>query len=364
VAGDVNKYRETLELWKRTYPRDFTPPNNLAVNYALYGEYEKAAEEAREAQRRSPDQAFPRVALAQAYSGLNRFPEAKQVLDEMVARKQDDMLTRNALFAIAFVQGDAPSMKAHADWATGKPREGDMLAMQSSAAAFMGKARESRDLARRAVDGLQRVNFKERAAAVAATQALNEAVLGEKTEARRFVQSALSIGRGQDALTWSAAATALAGDARAAQAQIDEVRQRLQPNPRIEATRLAPVEAILEMQRGNPGKAIDLLSAAISYELGRDSVFLPTHLRGEAYRLAGNGPEAARQFQKILDHRGTNAVAPLYALARLGLARAAAVSGNTAAARKAYQDFLALWKDADPDVPVLLQARQEYAKLK
>jgi tetratricopeptide (TPR) repeat protein len=364
VAGDVNKYRETLELWKRTYPRDFTPPNNLAVNYALYGEYERAAEEAREAQRRSPDQAFPRVALAQAYSGLNRFPEAKQVLDEMVARKQDDMLTRYGLFAIAFVQGDAPSMKAHADWAAGKPREGDMLALRASAGAFMGKARESRDLTRRAVESLQRANFKERAATVAAVQAVTEGALGENAEARALTRSALSIGRGQDALSWSAVANALAGDAPAAKAQIDELRQRLQPNARLQATRVAAVEAIIEMQRGNPARAVDLLTDAVPYELGPDTAFVPLHVRGEAYLRAGNGPEAARQFQKILEHRGAGPVSPLYALAYLGLARAAAVSGNTAAARKAYQDFLALWKDADPDVPVLLQARQEYAKLK
>jgi tetratricopeptide (TPR) repeat protein len=364
VLGDVNKYRETLELWKRTYPRDYTPPNNLANSYAAYGEYERAVEEAREAQRRSPDQAFPRATLALAYSGMSRFAEAKQVLDEMVARKQDDMLTRVGLFAIAFVQGDAPSMKAQAEWAAGKPREGDMLALQASAAAFVGKVRESRDLARRAVDGLKRVDFKERAAAVAATEALTEAVLGDRVAALEFVRTALSIGRGQDALTWSAAATALAGDARVARGLIDEVRQRLQPNPRVEATRLAPAEAILEIQRGNPGKAIDLLSAAVPYELGTDSLFLPTHIRGEAYLHSGNGPEAARQFQKILDHRGTNPVAPLYALAHLGLARASALSADNAASRKAYQDFLALWKDADPDVPVLLQARQEYAKLK
>ncbi len=361
VTGETDKAIDAYELWKRTYPRHFIPRNNLAVAYNGIGEFEKGVQEAREALRLAPNVVNPYSNLAYAYSCLNRFEEAKAVLQEQIAHGLENVGVHSALYAIAFVQGDTAAMQRHAEWATGKPGESGMLVGRAIAAAFGGKVSEFRELYRRAIRLDLRDDFKEVAASSTALQAQIEANFGNFQEARQGAEAALAIARGMYVELFAAVALALAGDTDQAEAIADDLAERFPTNTLLHAVRLPVSRAHIEIQRGNPAAAIGLLESAITYERGNPGV---TYARGQAYLRAGQGKKAAAEFQKIVDHRGVRPVAPIHPLSHLGLARAYALSGDNAKSRRFYQDFFALWKDADPDVPVLQEAQAEYANLK
>ncbi len=252
-------------------------------------------------------------------------------------------------------------MQQHAEWATGKPEEHWMVTNQAATAAFSGQLQKSRELRRQGVELAQRYNFKEAAAFIAALGALTEANFGNYQQARKQTEAALAIARGRTAQVSGAIALARAGDRSQAQALADDLTQRFPTDTLVNSVSLPTIRAAIEIRRGNPTKAIELLRAAAPYE----RAYLGTiYLRGEAYLRAEAGMEAAAEFQKILDLKGVWPNAPVHALARLGLARAYALAGDTAGARRAYQDFLALWKDADPDIPILQEAKAEYAQLR
>ncbi|MBZ5543020.1 MAG: hypothetical protein LAO07_04990, partial [Acidobacteriia bacterium] len=213
----------------------------------------------------------------------------------------------------------------------------------------------------------QQYNMKENVAMIRTYYAQVEAEFGNVSQARQDAAAALNMARSGPVMENAALAFALAGDAAQAQPLLSEVEKRYPADTLIKAVWLPTARAAIEFGRDNPAKAIELLQSATQYELGGGPggvAFLPNYIRGEAYLRARQGKEAATEFQKILDHRGVDALSPLYPLAQLGLARAAALSGDTATSRKAYQDFLALWRDADPDIPIYREARAEYAKLK
>ncbi|MHC4696941.1 MAG: tetratricopeptide repeat protein, partial [Planctomycetota bacterium] len=372
VTGETDKAIETYKLWKQTYPRHWTPYNNLSIQYSTIGQYEKAVEEGREAVRLEPNHPFPYFVLAWGYLGLNRFEEAKTICERQIAQGLEDVGGHMTLYAIAFVQGDMAAIRRHAEWATGKPGEGLMLSVRGQAAAFHGKLQEARVLFTQAVQLELRNNFKERAASTTASGALTEAGFGSAPEAREGAAAALAIARGRNAQWIAAQALAVAGDVDQAEALADDLGKRFPTHTLLHAVELPIIRGVIEMQRGNPTGAIELLRTATPYEPGWPAGLAAIYVRGQASLQAGMGPEAAAEFQKIIDHRGVAPVSALYPLAHLGLARAYAITGgqaasgtrDTAKARRFYQDFFALWKDADPDIPILQEAKAEYAKLK
>jgi len=361
VTGELDKAIETYTLWGQTYPRDWTPRNNLSLAYGGIGQFEKAVEEGREALRLNPNSPLPYVVLAGAYAGLNRFEEAKAICQKAVAQKLDYAATHLGLYLTAFVQGDSAAMEREARWARGKPGEHMMLWVEGGVAAFKGRLRDAREIWRRAVEMAQRANLKEAAAGVMVGQAMTEAACGNVRQARDLAREAMGLARSRSILPSAALALGLAGEVGQAQKLIDELGRRFPSDTLMNAVWLPTARAAVEVRHGNPGRAIELLRAAAPYEMGNLGA---VYARGQAYLAARAGAEAAAEFQKILDHQGAATVGSVYPLAHLGLGRAWALAGDSARSRKAYQDFLAIWKDADPDIPILQEARQEYAKLR
>ena len=367
VTGETDKAIETYDLWRHTYPRDTIPHNNLALRYAQIGQYEKALASAQDAQRLDPKDVYAYQNLVGAFAGLNRLEEAKAVAEQALAQKLDSFVFHLQLYSLAFAQGDQAAMQRHASWASGKPDESLMASLESATAAFSGKLKESRNLTDRSVRLAQQYNMKEFAGIFRASQAIVEAEFGNVSQARQDVSTALALAHSAPVEGVAALALAFTGDAARAQPLLTDVEKRSPTDTMVKFVWLPSVRAALEINRNNPAKAVELLQAAGPYEFGSvpgGSGHMPNYLRAQAYLRAKQGKEAAGEFQKILDHRGVDLISILYPLAQLGLARAAALTGDTATSRKAYQDFLALWKDADPDVPILIEAKAEYAKLK
>jgi tetratricopeptide (TPR) repeat protein len=361
VERDIRKNIEALELYKQTYPRDFTPRNNLSVAYSQTGEFEKQAEEAREAIRLSPNSVFPHGNLAGAYVSLNRFDEAKAVCEQAITGKADSPDVHEVLFVLAFMRGDEAAMQREVEWTKGKPEEGLSFSWQANAAEFRGQIKKSRELARRGMESAQRLGLKTNVAEGMAGQASGDAYYGNCKDISQRVTAALAVARTRWSLGNGAAALAICGEPARAQTLVDEMAKQSPGDMLSRVTGEAVTRAVIEIARGNPAKSIELLEPGRQYERGRLGFI---HVRGEAYLKLKKGAEAAAEFQKILDRRGIAGLDTIYPLAHLGMARAAALAGDTPKARKFYQDFFALWKDADPDIPLLLQAKAEYAKLK
>jgi len=364
VVGDLDKTLEILEIWKRTFPRDGAPWNNSAVMYNLLGQYEKAVEEARECVRLDPNLSTGYINVSVGFLSLNRFDEATNVIEQAMARKLDTTTYHINLFSIAFVHGDTAGMQQQVDWAAGKPSESLMLSAQSQAAISLGQLRKAREFSGRAVDLAQRRDSRELAASHAASNLLADSASGNCRQAKESSQRALSFARTRVSLRNVALALAICGEASEAQSLADELSRRFPKDITVNVTGLPTIRAAIEIRRDNPAQAIQLLQAASRYETGGNAGLWPAYVRGLAFLQQRAGTEAMAEFQKIIDHRGVVATSPLYPLAHLGLARAAALTSDVAKARKAYQDFFALWKDADQDVPVLIEARKEYEKLK
>jgi tetratricopeptide (TPR) repeat protein len=254
-------------------------------------------------------------------------------------------------------------MHGAVEWAKGKPEESYFSFSESQAAAFSGKLDKSRELTRHAVEVADRYNLKETAAFPEVMGALTEAAFGNFRQAGERAAAALGLARSKLSMALAAQALALSGASGQSQKLIEESAKRFPSDTVLNNALLPTASAAIEIQRGSPAKAIELLRPASPYELGQFADYLPIYVRGLAYLRARQGAQAVAEFQKILDHRGVDPLSPLNALAHLGLARAYALSGEKDKSRSAYQDFLDLWKDADPDIPVLKEAKTEYAKL-
>jgi serine/threonine protein kinase/tetratricopeptide (TPR) repeat protein len=361
VTGELDKYLETLELSKRTYPRDASPHNNLAVKYNELGLFDKALEEAPEAIRLNPSSASGYSILAAAFLGLNRVDEAKQVVAQAQAQKLDTTPMRRTLYRIAFLQGDATTMQQQIDSLNGKPEEYVAQGWQSETAAFSGQLRKAQEFSTRAVESAEGRDLKEVAAQIAVGAAGRDALFGDCRQAKE--QTAKALGS-RSPLTMVNAANALAtcGEFSQAQTIILELTGNSPKDTVLNKILLPLAQARIELQKGNPSQAIQLLETTRPYE--GYALFQIAYLRGQADLDQRKGADAAVEFRKILDHRGSQPTSPLYPLAHLGLARATALSRDTTNARKAYQDFFALWKDADPDIAILQDAKREYEKLK
>jgi predicted Zn-dependent protease len=271
---------------------------------------------------------------------------------------------------LAFLKGDAGQMAQWASAAMGKPGAEDLLlAAQADTEGWYGKLKNAHDLTGRAMDSAQHNDAKESAAAYQAEAALREVEAGNREQARAEAKAALKLAPNHDVRAIAALALARAGDAAGAEKLAAELDKTFPLDTLVQRYWLPTIRAAVALQRKDPNRAIELLKAASTVELGSITASLtiilcPVYLRGEAYLVLHDGNQAAAEFQKFIDHRGIVMNFPWGALARLGLARAYALLGDTAKARAAYQDFLTLWKDADPDVPILKEARAEYAKLK
>ena len=360
VTGEMEKSIEALELNRRTYPRDFRAHNNLSDRYLRIGQFERAAESAREGIRLNQNSFVGYANLADAFIHLNQFAEAKAVIEQAQQQKLDSTFFHTILHQIAFVNGDQGGMQQQLTWASGKPDEYVAPNWQTQAAAFAGQWKRAQDFARRAIDLAAGSQAKENAAQYAADTALRGAVIGQCAPAKAGVAQSLALERNKVSLARAALALALCGERSQAQSLADELAKEYPKDTLINSLWLPTIHAALELQHGNAQHAIELLQPALRYEAAAE--FWPQYVRGEAYLKLGKGAEAAVEFQKILDHRGEGPLSVLYPLADLGLARAAALQGDATTARKAYQDFFAFWKDADNEIPVLIEAKKEYAK--
>ncbi len=372
VTKELDKQLEVAELRTRTYPRDYEAANNLGVRYRNLGLIEKSIEEFRESIRRNPKFPSSYMNMARGFVLLNRLDEARSTCGQVLEMNRDFAACHDILFQIAFIQGDTSAMKQHLDWYAGRPNEYGSLDLQGDVAAFAGQLRKALDFEGRASEMAEARNLKERAAQYASLRALLSAVVGDCRKAREDATTALSIGRTRNALENGGLAFALCGETGHVQALAAE-RARLDPSDTLlNAVTLPLIRAELELQHGSPSEAVRLLQSATQFErmdltsnAPSSSVPRgpwPAYVRGQAYLRQQAGAEAMVEFQRILDRRVP--VSVLYPLAHLGLARAAVLQGDAAKARKAYQDFFVLWKEADADIPILIEAKKEYEKLK
>jgi tetratricopeptide (TPR) repeat protein len=368
VTGELEKSNQTYELWLQVYPRDDTALGNLSSIYTILGQYDKAATKTRESLRLEPNWVDGYANLSGIYLALNRFDEARTTIEEALGREPESVNLHANLYALAFGQGNVLGMKQQADWAIGKPgAEGLMLSFESDTEAWSGRLGKARELSRRAIETARRSDEKEPAALWQTNAALREALFGNADAARQNAAAAVALAPGShNAEVQAALAYALAGDAAHAHSLGDDLGKRFPQDTVVQSVWLSTVRAQIETGRKNPVRSIELLQAAGPYELGNAGSFslYPVYVRGEAYLAARQGSEAAAEFQKILDHRGIVVNEPIGALAHLQIGRAYAMQGDSVKAKAAYQDFLTLWKDADADIPVLIAAKSEYAKLK
>jgi eukaryotic-like serine/threonine-protein kinase len=367
ATGELEKEAQTYVLWMQSYPRDPIPHLNLGVNHTTLGQYDKAVTETQEAIRLEPNNLIPYSNLEADLLALNRLDEAKAVLGQAQTRKLEGPSLHFGIYNLAFLQGDSAQMEQQLSWAAGKPGvEDPLLSTQSDTDAYYGRLTRARDFSRRAVDSAIRADSKETAALWKVNAALREAELGNAATAKQNIAEALTLAPGRDVKVVAALALARVGDAARANAMVEELKKSNPVNTVLKLYWLPTLKAAIEVNRGNAAQALESLETVAPYELGEPPPGLeplyPAYQRGHAYLLAHNGTAAAAEFQKFIDHRGIVLNSPLGALAHLGLGRAYALSGD-AKAKTAYQDFLTLWKDADPDTPILKEAKAEYAKL-
>jgi eukaryotic-like serine/threonine-protein kinase len=362
VTGDLEQAQRGCEVWARTYPRDSNPLMILGVIYAGLGQSEKSLAEYREALRFDPDSSLIYANIVYAYIQLNRLEEARATAEEAKAKKLD---ISSSLYILGFLQNDAAAMKQQVTFNAGKRGvEDGFLAYEADTAAYAGQLGKAREFFRRATASAERAEEKETAASYEAIAALREALFGNAFQARQRAASALGLSMGRDLQYWAALAHALIGDSARALALADDLDKRFPEDTVVRFSYLPALRGRIALSHNDVPKAIEFLQAAIPYELGGYAGLFPAYLRGEVYIAAHSGSEAAAEFQKILDHRGIVGNDPIGALAHLQIGRAYAMQGDIIKAKAAYQNFLTLWKDADRDIPILIAAKSEYAKLK
>jgi len=369
VTGDLEKARQTFELWTQTYPRDATPHGVLSVVYGELGQYEKGLVEAREAVRLDPVTNFGYGNLVYSYLPLNRLQEVTATIAAH-AKELESPELHGLIYWLAFLQNDAAGMGQQVAWSANRTGVEDILQyLEADTAAYFGQLEKARRFSRQAVASAERGNEKETAAGYEAEAALREALFGNLAEARERAVAALRISTGRDVRYASAIALGVAGDSRRAQTIADDLNKDFPEATTVQFNYLPTIRALLALNHKEASNAVKALEPAAPYELGIPTVaafspvLYPVYVRGQAYLAAHTAADAAAEFQKILDHRGIVLNQPVGALVHLQLGRAYALSGDRAKARAAYEDFLTLWKDADPDIPILKQAKAEYAKL-
>ena len=365
ATGELERAAQTYELWQQTYPRDFIPYVNLAYVYNNLGNLERNLEESREALQMEPNTVTNYQNLGVGYVILNRLEEAEAIFKQAEERKLESESLNSARYLLAFLRGDTAKMQQLVSAAMGKPGAEDLLlAAQADTEGWYGKLKNSRELARRAMDSAEHNDAKESAANYQTSAALREVESGNREQGRSEANAALKLAPNRDVRTNAAFAMARAGDGTGAEKLAAELDKTYPLDTLVQRYWLPTIRAAVALERQDPNKAIELLKATSAIELSGNGSLIPAYVRGEAYLKLHNGTAATAEFQKFIDHRGVVGNVLLGSLARLQLARAYATQGDTGKAKAAYQEFLGIWKDADPDVPVLAEAKAEYAKLK
>ena len=368
ATGELEKAAQTYELWKQTYPRDDAPYGNLGFIFSTLGDWEKALEEWEVALRLEPNNGGNYLCVGFAYMTLNRLDEAEAVFKQAEERKLENELLLQTRYQLAFVKGDATQMAQLLSAATGKPgMEHLSLVSQADTEGWYGRLKNAHEQTLRAMDSAKRSDATESAAGYQAAAALREVESGSREQAQADANAALKLSPNLYVRAVAALALARAGDVAGAEKLAAELDKTFSLSTMVQRYWLPTIRAAVALERRDPNQAIELLKVASTVELGIPTnlpIFIcPAYLRGETYLMLHDGNRAAAEFRKFIDHRGLVVNFPWGALARLGLARAYAMQGDTVKAKAAYQDFLTLWKDADPDIPILKQARAEYAKL-
>jgi DNA-binding winged helix-turn-helix (wHTH) protein/tetratricopeptide (TPR) repeat protein len=373
VTGNLKSAEQTCALWGYAYPRSEKPHAYLSgAIFPQLGQYEKAIEEGNAAVRLNPDSPIPYAFLTFGYIGSNRFDDAKAVYRQALERKLDSPFFHEGLYQIAFVQNDAAEMARQVAWSESNPGAGDTLLMlKAETAGYTGRLQQAREMSQQASDSAERAGESEAAAGYIAQSALREALFGNAAQARTRARMAIKRSSGRDVQYGAALTLAFAGEDAQVRSIVDDLSRRFPEDTIVQHNYLPTLRGILALNQGKTADAVDRLVAARPYELGGTTgssygwnALYPAFVRGQAYLRARKGVEAAAEFQKILDHRGVVVNEPIGALAHLGLARAYALQGEKTKVLVAYQDLLALWKAADPDIPIIRQAQTEYERLR
>jgi len=371
VTGDLEKAVETYQRWAEDYPHDNVPLGNLGGIYGYLGQYEKGVADLVEDLRLNPDTIAGYNNLMSHYTALNRLDDAKAAYQQAKGRNLDHPFLHWNLYGIGFLQSDTSEMQRQAAWAVGKPQaENLLLSAESDTEAYFGRLGRARELTQQAVDSASQNDQQETAGEWQMNAALREAEFGNDARARQEIEAVLAKSRSREMQILGALGLARAGDSTQAEQMADDLAKRFPSDTAVNRYWLPTIRGAIEINRRSPAKAIEILVSSIPYELGNPlpqveigAYLYPVYVRGQAYLLLRNGEKAAGEFQNYLSHPGIAINCPLGALARLQLGRAYALTGDTAKARAAYQDFLALLKDADHDLTILNQAKAEYAKL-
>ena len=372
VTGNLEKARQTCESWAQIYPREMQPHGFLSIIYLILGKYESAVEQAKKTIELDPEFDIGYVNLASAYQSLDRLKEAENIL-QLASERQlqfpDFLVVR---YNIAFLKGDNAGMEREVSLAQKEVVAEDLIsANRAFVLAYSGRSQQARRMSQRAEELAQQAGDDERAALFMAGEAVREALFGNASDARKSAAAAVAISKDREVEYGSALALAMSGDLPHAGAIVNDLEKRFPEDTSVRFSYLPTLRGLLAIMRREPTKAVDLLEAAVPNELGtpRSTIhgyfgaLYPVYVRGEAYLAAGQGREAAAEFQKILDRRGIVVSDPIGALAHLQLGRACALAGDKTRAVSAYEEFLLLWKDADPDLPIYKAAKAEYAKL-
>jgi len=365
VTGSVEKGTQVFELWTQLYPHDEVPHFNLAAGYGNIGQYEKALDEMRVSLRFDPGSPLEYATLAYFYLTLNRYAEAQATIEEARAKGLDSPVLHVTSYTLAFVRGDFSAMEKEIAWSsTNHHLEDSFLGMQADTAAYFGKLHAARELSRRAMSSALLAEQPETAANYEAFSATRESLFGNFRDAETQARAVLRSTRNVDLMFLASLALALAADNVPAQGVAKQLQAGHPEDTIVQYIYLPAIRAQISLNRGKVANAIQELKDAASCELGAEGgiALYPIYIRGKAYLAAQRGVEAAAEFQKILDHRGVVLMGPIGALAHLQIGRAYAMQGEIGKARAAYEDFLKLWKDADPDIPILKQAKAEYTR--
>jgi DNA-binding winged helix-turn-helix (wHTH) protein/tetratricopeptide (TPR) repeat protein len=364
VTGDQSLAAENLNTWKQSFPEEFQPANGLAYMHNVLGDFAQAIEEGKEAVQRNPAHGFPYSNLAHAYRGAGMFSEARQTAEEAVSLHIETVPTRRLLYQLAILEADNDAAMKHVEWARDRPREFEIVGAQAQVAGYSGKVKAARQLYERTARMAEQRNLPDVGTNHLAWATYMELVYGNFNEAEQQARAILNRNPTYDQRLRVALTLAGTGYIEEAKSIADELTER---NPRhtIINSILAPiVRAAVSLAHEEPQLALEHLEVVAEYELGFVAALVPLYLRAQAYSMSGLTLQAAREFERILDNRGSDPFSAFCAAALLGLARAYSMAGDVSESLRTYEQFLTQWVDADPDVPLLREAQEEFDRLR